>query len=415
MEALMNSRPKVAHIATIDLTVRVLLIAQLRALRDAGFDVTAISAPGPWTADLEAEGIRHIAWPHATRSWNLGSDVRAFRSLRNILRRERFDVIHTHNPKPGIMGRIAGRLARTPVVMSTAHGLYATPEDRFPKRAAVVALEWIAARCSDFDLYQSREDLDWMRRLRVVSAAKSGHLGNGTDLSRFDPDLVSADRIARVRAELGIARDAVVVGTIGRLVAEKGFRELFVAWKKARAQVPGAVLLVVGDHDPAKADALSSEEVGSAGDGVIVTGWRDDIPDLLAAMDVFVLPSWREGMPRSAIEAAAMGRPLVLTDIRGCREVVRDGIEGLLVPPRQPDALADSLVTLMSDKDMRDRMGGAGRVRAVEMFDEDRVADTVVSRTTELLAKKIGINRRTPATSAQSEVGRGPVRMSGEN
>ena len=411
----MNSRPKVAHIATIDLTVRVLLIAQLRALRDAGFDVAAISAPGPWTQDLEAEGIRHIPWPHATRSWSLGSDIRAFRSLYNILRRERFDVIHTHNPKPGIIGRIAGRLARTPVVMSTAHGLYATPEDRLAKRAAVVALEWIAARCSDLDLYQSREDLDWMRRLRVVSTVKSVHLGNGTDLSRFDPALVSADRIGRVRAELGIAPGAVVVGTIGRLVAEKGFRELFTAWNRVRAEVPRAVLLVVGDHDPAKADAMSSEEIESAGDGVIVTGWRDDIPDLLASMDVFVLPSWREGMPRSAIEAAAMGRPLVLTDIRGCREVARHGVEGLLVPPREPDALEDALVTVMSDKAMRDRMGGAARDRAIELFDEDRVADIVVARTTELLAKKIGINRRTPAGSGQTEVVQRTVHVSGEN
>jgi glycosyltransferase involved in cell wall biosynthesis len=132
-------------------------------------------------------------------------------------------------------------------------------------------------------------------------------------------------------------------------------------------------------------------------------------------MDVFVLPSWREGMPRSAIEAAAMGRPLVLTDIRGCREVARHGVEGLLVPPREPDALEDALVTVMSDKAMRDRMGGAARDRAIELFDEDRVADIVVARTTELLAKKIGINRRTPAGSGQTEVVQRTVHVSGEN
>ena len=388
----MNGRPKVAHIATIDLTVRILLIAQLRALRDAGFDVAAISAPGPWTKDLEAEGIRHIPWPHATRSWSLGSDVRAFRSLLGILRRERFDVVHTHNPKPGIMGRIAGRLARAPVVMSTAHGLYATPEDKRAKRAVVVALEWLAARCSNLDLYQSGEDLEWMRRLRVVSRTKSEHLGNGTDLSRFDPALVPDERVARIRSDLGIPPGAMVVGTIGRLVAEKGFRELFDAWRNVVAAVPEAVLLVVGDHDPAKADALTADEIAAAGDGVIVTGWRDDIPDLLAAMDVFVLASWREGMPRSAIEAAAMGRPLVLTDIRGCREVARDGVEGLLVPVRDPNALAGAITALMTDEAMRVRMGHAARERALEAFDEARVAALIVERTTDLLAKKSGIS-----------------------
>jgi glycosyltransferase involved in cell wall biosynthesis len=240
MESLVTRRPRVAHVATIDLTLRVLLIAQLRALRDAGFDVTAISAPGPWTDDLTREGIRHIPWPHATRSWSLRSDARAFRSLLEIFRRERFDAVHTHNPKPGIMGRVAARVAGVPCVMSTAHGLYATPEDRLPKRAVVVTLEWLAARCSDLDLYQSQEDLEWMRRLRVVSAQKSDLLGNGTDLARFDPARVTAQRVATLKAELGIGQDAVVVGTIGRLVAEKGFRELFraIAMVRARLRTP---------------------------------------------------------------------------------------------------------------------------------------------------------------------------------
>jgi glycosyltransferase involved in cell wall biosynthesis len=413
VEALVTHRPKVAHIATIDLTLRVLLIAQLRALRDAGFDVAAISAPGPWTAELTREGIRHIPWPHATRSWNLKSDALAFKSLFRILRRERFDVVHTHNPKPGIMGRLAGRLARVPVVMSTAHGLYATTDDRLRKRGAVVALEWIAARCSDLDLYQSLEDLEWMRRVRVVRSEKSEHLGNGTDLGRFDPGLVTADRVAQLKSELAIAPDAIVVGTIGRLVAEKGFRELLAAWPSVRAAVPGAVLVVVGDHDPAKADALRVEEIPSAEQGIVVTGWREDVPGLLAAMDVFVLPSWREGMPRSAIEAAAMGRPLVLTDIRGCREVARDGIEGLLVPPRDPAALADALIAELRDEEMRKRMGAAARARALHLFDESRVAATVVARTAELLTRKKDVHP-VAGTAEKTEPAGRPVYSQGK-
>ena len=388
------TRPlKVAHIATIDLTLRVLLIAQLRALRDAGFDVTAISAPGPWTDDLTREGIRHIPWPHATRSWNLRSDARAFTSLMKIFRRERFDLIHTHNPKPGIMGRVGARLTRIPCVMSTAHGLYATPDDRLRKRIPVVMLEWLAARCSDLDLYQSKEDLDWMRRLKIVSETKSELLGNGTNLSRFDPSLVTPERLASLRSELGIAANELVVGTIGRLVAEKGFHELFSAAAQVRQAVPNSVLLVVGDSDLAKADAIKSADIPSVDEGVIVTGWREDVPELLALMDVFVLPSWREGMPRSAIEAAAMGKPLVLTDIRGCREVARDGVEGLLVPPRNPARLAEALTAVLRDPSMQESMGSAARARAIEMFDESRVASTVVARTKDLLARKVGTGR----------------------
>jgi lipopolysaccharide/colanic/teichoic acid biosynthesis glycosyltransferase/glycosyltransferase involved in cell wall biosynthesis len=390
MEGVVTQRPKVAHVATIDLTLRVLLIAQLRALRDAGFDVTAISAPGPWVDDLTKEGIRHIAWPHATRSWSLRSDVRAFLSLLRIFKRERFDLVHTHNPKPGVMGRIAASLAGVPCVMNTAHGVYATPEDRWLKRVVVLTLERIAARFSDLELFQSKEDLDWMRRRGVVKPHRSELLGNGTDLTRFDPDRVTAAGTAMLKQSLGIPSDALVVGTIGRLVAEKGYRELFTAMTTVRAEVPNAVLLVVGDGDPAKADAIQSDEIPSPSDGVIVTGWRDDVADLLAAMDVFVLPSWREGMPRSAIEAAAMGRPLVLTDIRGCREVARNGTEGILVPVRSPVRLAGAIVTMLKDSELRNRTGAAARARALELFDEARVAATVVERSRELLAAHDG-------------------------
>ena len=141
--------------------------------------------------------------------------------------------------------------------------------------------------------------------------------------------------------------------------------------------MPGCDSSLSAIHDPSKADSLRSRGAATlAGVDVIFTGWRDDVRDLLALMDVFVLASWREGMPRSAIEAAAMGKPLVLTDIRGCREVVRPGVEGLLVPPRSPAALSDAIILLLRDRALRQRMGEAARRRAVERFDERRVTAT---------------------------------------
>ena len=389
------NRPRVAHITTVDLSLRFLLLAQLRALRDEGFEVTAISAPGPWVADLEAEAIRHIPWGHATRSWDPRSDAVAFVELLRILRRERFDAVHTHNPKPGVLGRVAARAARVPVVLNTVHGLWATPEDRARRRLPVLAAEWAAARFSDLELYQSREDLAWARRRRVVGPGRSILLGNGIDLDRFHPSLRGGERRTELRAELGFGPGDVVIGTVGRMVREKGYRELFAAAQALRAQDPDARFLVVGEADPAKPDAVTAEEVLAARPHVTFTGWREDVPDLMAAMDVFVLPSWREGMPRSAIEASAAGLPLVLTDIRGCREVVSHGIEGLLVPVRRPDALADALLRLVRRPDLRERMGLAARVRAERDFDERRVASTVVAVTGALL--EAAGRRRLPA------------------
>lgn len=384
----MSRAPRVAHVATVDLTHRFLLLGQLRRLRDEGFEVAVISAPGPWVEDLEAEGLRHIPWPHATRSWSLWDDVRAFVELVGILRRERFDLVHTHNPKPGVIGRIAAGLVRVPCVMNTVHGFYATPNDPPAKRYPVVALEWLAARFSDLELYQSEEDLEWARRIRLAGPAKAVMLGNGTDLSAFYPSAVSAERLAALREQLGIEVGAPVVGTVGRLVAEKGYRELFEAARRVRAEVPDVRFLAVGSVDTGKSDVISEAEIGRAAGDVLVTGWREDVRDLLGLFDVFVLPSWREGMPRSAIEAAAMARPLVLTDIRGCREVARDAVEGILVPPRNPGRLAEAILRLLRDPSLRVRMGEAARERAVLRFDERRVAEIVLERSRSLLRRR---------------------------
>jgi glycosyltransferase involved in cell wall biosynthesis/ribosomal protein S18 acetylase RimI-like enzyme len=369
----------VAHLTTTDLTLRYLLLGQLRRLSAEGYEVTGISAPGPNTGALQAEGIRHLPWRNATRSWNPVADVRALAELVALLRRERFDLVHTHNPKPGVLGRVAARLAGTPLVVNTVHGLYATPEDRLRKRAAVLGLEWLAGRCSDLELYQSEEDLAWAGRLRLARKGRSHLLGNGTDTGFFDPAQVPPERAAALRRELGLPADALVVGAVGRLVAEKGYRELFAAARAVRQADPRVRFLAVGAPDLDKADAISEAELDAAAGDVLVTGWREDVRDLLAVMDVFVLASWREGMPRSAIEAAAMGKALVLTDIRGCREVARHDREALLVPPRDPGALAAAISRLAADPALRERLAAAARRRALDRFSEQDVAERVVA------------------------------------
>lgn len=383
----MTERIRIAHVAAVDLTLRFLLLDQLRRLKDEGFDVVGISAPGPFTADLEREGISHVPWAEITRAWRPRSDLRAFFSLLRILRRERFHLVHTHTPKPGVLGRIAARLAGVRCVVNTVHGLYATPDDSLVRRTAVLAAEAFAATFSDLELYQSEEDLRWARR-RGVGGRKTVLLGNGVDLTTFDPAAVPADRVEALRGELGIPEGALVVGTVGRLVREKGFAEFFAAARQVRAVLPEVCFLAVGPEEIEKGDAVGPEALVAAREDVIVTGWRDDVRDLLALMDVFVLASWREGLPRSAIEAAAMGRAMVLTDIRGCREVARDDREAILVPPRDAARLADAVGRLLRDRDLRLRLGDAARARALDRFDERRVIDSVVGHYRRLLARE---------------------------
>lgn len=383
------SRPiRVVHVTTVDATLRFLLLAQLRRLREEGYEVAAISAPGPWVGSLEEHGILHIPWTDATRAWDPAADLRAFRALVAILRRERFDLVHTHNPKPGVLGRIAARVAGVPCVVNTVHGLFATAQDPARRRVPVLAAERLAARFSDLELYQSEEDLAWARAVGLVEPPRSMLLGNGVDLSWFDPAAVPSARVAEVRRQLGAADGEVVVGTVGRLVSEKGYGELLVAAERVREGEPGTRFVAVGPADPDKADALDPRRLPAAGDHITFTGWREDVRELLAAMDVFVLPSWREGVPRSAIEAAAMGKPLILTDIRGCREVARDGHEGILVPRRDPDRLTEAILRLVGDRALRERLGTASRERAVERFDERKVAERLLTAYRDVLAAR---------------------------
>ncbi len=378
---------RLVHVTTADISLELLLGPQLEAFAAAGYDVIGMSAPGPFVADLERRGIRHVPLEHATRSMALGEDLRAVAELRRRFRELRPDVVHTHNPKPGVYGRIAARTTGVPVVVNTVHGLYALPDDGIAKRAVVYGLERLASTCSDAELVQNPEDLDTLRRTLRVPAAKLTLLGNGIDLIRFRPDTSGATR-QRVRDELGIDDSTVVVGAVGRLVLEKGYRELFEAWSSLRGAVD-AVLVVIGPDEPDKSDGIDQALIRRAeADGVRFLGMRDDVDDLYQAMDVYVLASHREGFPRSAMEAAACGLPIVATDIRGCRQVVDAGRTGVLVPVRSPRALAATIGALVADPSRRTAMSTAAVERARTEFDQARVIETTLGTYRRLLGAR---------------------------
>ncbi len=380
---------RVAHLTTVDMSLRLLVFPQLKAVIEAGGECYGISASGPWVPDLEAAGIRHLALDSSTRGMDIFADLRAARELYRHLRAHPVDVLHTHNPKPGIYGRLVGKLAGVPIVVNTVHGLYATEDDGWPKRLIVYGLEALAARFSDAELAQNVEDVELMTRYRITVPGKMRLLGNGVDLTRFDPDRVGDEPRRRLRAEWGVTDDQVVIGIVGRLVAEKGYPELFEAMEHLDPQ--RYVLVVAGPDDPTKADALPRDIVERAqARGVRMLGMRNDVDHLYTAFDVFVLPSHREGFPRAAMEAAAMGLPIVATDIRGCRQVVTDGQNGFLVPVMDAVALAGAIAKLGDDPQLRAGMGRASFERSRAEFDERRVVD-IVMETYRRVARQKGL------------------------
>jgi glycosyltransferase involved in cell wall biosynthesis len=377
---------KVAHIAASDVTLTTLLLNQLSRFREAGFEVAGIAARGPHAAQLDSVGVQFFEIP-VSRSLSPLSDLKALIALVQLLRRERFDIIHTHTPKGGLLGQYAALLAGTPIRVHTIHGLYFPGFMRPEQRWLYVWLERITLAFSQLNFSQNPEDIPVAIEERISRPERLSQIGNGIPLDRFDPSRFSSEERRAIRSELGLSKDHVVIGMVGRLVAEKGYREAFEAARLVRERVPNVRFLFVGRFEP-KADAIQKEELDKHGIADIAQflGHRDDVPRLYAAMDLFILPSHREGFPRSVMEAAAMALPSVVTDIRGCRQTVEDGTTGLMVPLRDPQRLADAIAELATDPGKRTRMGNAAREKALREFDENRIIDSIIAAYRQLTA-----------------------------
>lgn len=383
------TRPTLVHVTTTDISLALLLGPQLRAFAAAGYDVIGMSAPGPYVEQLERDGIRHVPLRHATRAMAPHRDLAAFGELWRRFRDLRPTIVHTHNPKPGVYGRLAARAARVPVVVNTVHGLYAQPGDPAVRRAVVYTLERIASRCSDAELLQNVEDVPVLRRLGVPDR-KLHVLGNGVDLSRFQPDAVDVARRKRLRAEWDLPDDAVVCGVVGRMVWEKGYREVFEAAQSLQARCPDLYFVIVGPLDGDKSDSITELDVARAAKhaNLRFAGERHDMDACYAAFDLYALASYREGFPRSAMEAAAMGLPIVATDIRGCRQVVEDGVTGTLVTVRDAARLAAAIEQLAGDVGMRSRFGDAARRKAQREFDQQHCIDLTLEVYADALTRR---------------------------
>ncbi|MEZ4617171.1 MAG: glycosyltransferase family 4 protein [Caldilineaceae bacterium] len=380
---------KIAHITTIDLSLRYLLLNQLQSIQAAGYAVTGISAPGPDVSAVEAAGIRHLAVP-MTRNFTPAADFKALAQLVRLMRRERFTIVHTHTPKPGLLGQLAARIAGVPVVVNTLHGFYFHDGMQPLWRNFYIFTEKVAARCSDLILSQNAEDIATAVRTGICEAGAIEYLGNGIDLRRFDRSRIAPATLTALRQELQLDPQRPVVGFVGRLVAEKGIHELLGAAQQLLAVRPETQFLLVGPIDHEKADAITPAIAADYGVAHACTfaGLRQDMPELYALMDLFVLPSHREGFPRSPMEASAMGVPCVVTDIRGCREAVYGGENGLLTPLGDVTALAQALIGLLQTPAQAQAMGQAGRRLAEAQFDEELVFAKVKAAYQRLLAAK---------------------------
>ena len=378
---------KVCQLCAVDFTLNKFLLPLIDGMRKEGWDDTAVCSNGPFVSDMRSQGYHIITIPIA-RSINPFSALRSIIALTRLFHRERFDVLHVHTPVAALLGRIAARIAGVPLSIYTAHGFYFHDEMPALKRWIYIGLERLGGYFTDFLFTQSAEDADAATLLGIMYKNKVLVIGNGVDVERFDP--MKQDHYKSLM-NLGIPSNARVVGIIGRLVQEKGYLEFLRAAEIVGKTDKSVYFLVVGERLESDYNAHIDKELACArqvlGSRLILAGLREDIPTMLAAMDIFCLPSYREGMPRTIIEAMMMSKPVIATNIRGAREEVVDGKTGILVATCDIDALVKALVCLLDDADLREHMGREGRERALTLYDERNVVAIQIKKILELVQR----------------------------
>jgi glycosyltransferase involved in cell wall biosynthesis len=296
--------------------------------------------------------------------------------LVRLLRRQPVHILHTHLFGSNTWGRVLGRLAGVPMVI--AHEHWSTKSGREAQ------IDHVLYRLSDRVLVPSEESKRVVMSSDRIPAERISVIYNGVDIAKFG-DMYDTDE---TRRELGVQPGTRLIGYVGRLTHEKGGQDLLVrAVARARQGGRDVRLVVVGDG-PMRADleALAA----NLGEPVIFTGLRADVARLLAAMDIFVLPSLHEALPIAALEAMATGLPVIATSVGGTPEVVRDGESGLLVPASDEEGLYEAIIRMLDDQGLAERLAMAGRERVRADFTLDGMARKVEAVYEELAASKLG-------------------------
>ena len=335
---------------------------RLQRLQESGFDLSVICGSTGHSDRLAACGLNVIHVPFAREPEPL-TDLRCLWAIRRVLVRGRFDIVHSHNPKGTLLGPVAGKLARVPIVTHTVYGLLFNENSGGLYRILAKGAErWCAFWC-DYLLFQCREDYEHATAHRWKREGHLHFIGGGIDEHRFNRDSYPGAREI-TRRRLGFTEDDLVIGMVGRFVAEKGWIEFFHMARHIAAEFERARFLAIAIIDEGQSDALDpSAMVADSGvaDKLVLLENQTDMPELYTCMDIAVLPSHREGIPRALSEAGSMGVAMVASDTRGCREVVIHRETGLLFPMKDIDGLTDSIRQLLLDGALRRRLAEAGR------------------------------------------------------
>lgn len=369
----MKDRVKVVQLCAIDETMDKLLKSLNMALIKSGYEVIAVSSKGELQGKLSDMGLK-VRNVNIDRNINPMSNIKSIVEMYKLFKEERPQIVHVHTPVAAVLGRIAAKLAKVPIIVYTAHGFYFHENMSKVKYMLFLFIEKVMARlCTDYIFTQSNEDLETAIINTFKKESRMIAIGNGVDVrNRFNPINIQLDSINTIVNKLNINEDDFIVTFIGRLVKEKGILDLLKSYQYIEGKVK---FIIVGDVFQGDRDRDTYMELKryESNENIKFVGKICNVEDVLSMTDVFCLPSYREGMPRSIIEAMAMECAVVATNIRGSREEVVDGDTGFLVEVNDSKSIAEKIDILIKDKELLSKMKYKARERALNLYDEDIV------------------------------------------
>ena len=364
MEGDSLSELRIVHVHTLPVVsgsgINTLLTMQ--GSQKCGARVGLAAAPGGSLEDLVRQSdmeffpIRHFVSELAP-----SKDLHALWQLDRLMARERFDIVHTHNSKAGFLGRLAVRLNRGPVLIHTVHGFAFHDEESLLCRRMFVLLERMAARWCHQMIVIFQPMMDWAEQENIASREQLVKIYSGIQVEEFRDQPASPE----LRQKFGIQPDQTVMGLVSKLWKGKGHEVLIEAVSLLVERGFQIKLLIVGE-ETLELELKKKVQQQGLQDVVVFTGFWSNVPEITAILDIFVLPSFYEGMGRVVLEAMAAGKPVVASGVGGLTELVKDEVTGYLVPAGDVEALAERLEKLISDPDLRRRMGEQG-ARHVQM------------------------------------------------
>lgn len=371
----MKKALKIIRATTVPMSLDAFCNGMLKELSEK-YEVVALSSPGPeFPVIEERERVRTIKVP-MERHISIVKDLKALTKMVGVFRKEKPIMVHSMTPKAGLLCMIAGWLTRVPVRVHTFTGLV-FPTSTGLKRRILMFTDWLTCACATHVIPEGEGVKNDLLSHRITrKPLKVLGYGNvkGVDMEYYS----RREGVIRKRDELKLRDDSRFTFLfVGRIVGDKGINELCHAFSRVHSQYPQARLWLVGAYeenlDPVKAETKALIDDSRGGIETVGPKVGDELLAYYAAADCFVMPSYREGFPNTVLEAGAMGLPSIVTDINGSREIIKDGVNGFIVPPRDEDHLFRSMMLMYQSKIDRDKMAGKARKMIADRFEQGYV------------------------------------------